>query len=828
MLHHYLLIALRNLLKQKLFSGLNIVGLAIGIAVFLLIALYVHFERSYESFLPQADDLYRVALERYHGGELMLATAENVPGVGPAMQQEIPEVESYARLYNLGYKNNLIITNEAATPQPIAFKHRRFLYADSSFLSMMGYEMAVGDPATALAAPFKAVISEEYAKKYFGTTNPIGQHLRMQDDDFNDEKVEVSGVFKNLPANTHLKFDVLFSYKTLFTRGNPERSQIRYGSTWDRNDMYTFVKLKAGTNPKTVAAKLPALLAKYSPSELAENNRKDVLYLQPLRDIHLYSDLAEEPEPNGDARIVWFMAMIGILVLMIAWINYINLSTARALERAREVGVRKVAGARRAQLIGQFLLESALINGFAVLFAFMLTALAIPGFNSLTGLRFSLNDLFQGWLWLLLLGIWIAGTLLSGFYPATVLAAFRPIAVLKGQLKHSSGGLWLRKGLVVAQFTASVALIASTFILHRQLRYLLHQDLGVNIDEVLVVERPGIAPRENADFQSAIDVFRAELLKNPDLSAVAASFTVPGKQREYKAPIRRLGAPAEEAIAVRANSMDYYFMDIFEMQLLAGRVFSADFPSDQDTSCILTESATRLLGFAKPEDAIGHTLSLDTWQWHPIVVGVVNDYHQVSLKKALEPTLFFCSPYQGEFYSIRVKTNHLAQTIDHVQQSWELAFPGNPFEYFFLDEYFAAQYQNEARLSQLSTVFALLSILVGCLGLFGLSGYTVAQRTKEIGIRKVLGASTSGLLRLLSKDILQLVGVAILLAIPLSWWAMEKWLLPQTFGIAHRIGIEWWIFALAGATAILIAFLTISMQSLKATRANPVESLRRE
>ncbi|MCB0569075.1 MAG: ABC transporter permease [Phaeodactylibacter sp.] len=821
MFRSYLRTAARNLLKHKGFTTLNILGLAIGSAVFLLIAQYVKFERSYEAFIPGADNIYRLKLERYQNGELLIATAENVPGAGPALLAECPEVEAYARLYNLGYKNNLIITNEEAQPEPIAFKHRHFLYADSAFLPMMGYEMVSGDPATALAEPLTAVISEAYAEKYFGAQGPMGRRLHMQDDDFNDETVQVTGVFKNLPQNTHLKFDVLFSYKTLLSRG--DWAPARYNTAWGRNDMYTFVKLKPGAQAAALEARFPAIIEKYNP-QLAENNRKDVITLQPLRSIHLYSNLAEEPEPNGDGRIVLFMSVIGLLVLVIAWINYVNLSTARALERAREVGVRKATGAAKGQLIGQFLIESALANLIATVLAFALALLSFRGFNQLAGLQLSLSYLVQPWALGLLAVIWLAGTFLSGLYPAWVLSSFQPVAVLKGQFKNTARGLVLRQALVTLQFAASIALIAGAIIIYRQLSYMLGQDIGMNINQVLVVERPGIVPRGHDARNSAIDVFRSELAKQPGIYGPASSVTVPGKQREYKAAVKRMGAPDDESATLRFNSMDYHFMDIFDMKLLAGRAFSPDFPHDPDTSCIITQSAVRMLGFDEPEDAVGQTLSIPGFQWNPIVAGVVNDYHQVSLKNAMEPTVFYCSPYSGEFFSMRLTNPDIPGTISHIRQAWARAFPGNPFDYFFLDDYFAAQYDNEQRFGSLALVFALLAILIGCLGLFGLSGYAIAQRTKEIGIRKVLGASTSGIVGLLSRDFLKLVAVSILIASPLAYYFMEQWLRD----FAYRINISLWVFALAGMIAVAIALLAVSFQSIRAALANPVEALRSE
>jgi len=821
MIKNYLLIALRSLLKHRFYSFINIFGLAAGMSVFLLIALYVRFERSYEDFLPEAGNIYRVTLEQHLNGELQIASAENYPGVGPALLAELPEVVAFARLYNLGYKNNVIITNEEARPEPAAFKHRRFLYADSSFLTLMGYEMAAGDPAKALAAPLAAVISEQYAKLYFGAENPIGKTLRLQDDDFNDERVTVTGVFRDLPPNTHLKFDLLFSYATLYSRY--ERAPERYGQSWERKDMYTFIKLKPGTAAEALEAKFPAIVDKYNPG-LAIKNRKDLLGLQPLKAIHLTSDLAEEPEPNGDARIVFFMGLIGLFVLAIAWINYVNLSTARAIERAKEVGIRKVAGAIKGQLIRQFLVEAALVNFFSLLLTWLLALLALPLFNTLSGLSLTVFHLVQPWFLGLMLLLWGLGSLLSGAYPALVLSSFRPVSVLKGSLKDSAGGIVVRKGLVALQFVASVALIVGTITIYRQVDYMLSRDMGMDINQVLVVERPGISPRDRDAYNSAIDVFRAELAKHPDVKAVSTSLTIPGKQREYKSSVKRYDRDDNEAATLRINSMDYDFLEVFKMKLVAGRAFSAEFPSDRDTAVILTESAARLLGFDKVENAIGQTLSIPQFQWDPIVVGVVNDYHQVSLKKAMDPVIFYCTPYNGEFYSMRIQTNRLPQALAHVEKSWAAAFPGNPFEHFFLDDFFNRQYENERRFGNLSACFAFLAILIGCLGLFGLSGYTIAQRTREIGIRKVLGASVPGIMGLLSRDILKLVLLAIAVASPLAWLAMNRWLQ----GFAYRIDIGWQVFALAGILTAAVAIVTVSFQSVKAALANPVEALRSE
>ncbi len=821
MFRNLLLTAWRSLIKSRFFTALNIIGLSTGMAVFLLVALYVYVERSYEEFLPEPGTLYRVTLESYLNKNLVTASAENFPGVGPAMKAEFPEVLGYARLYNVGYKNNVIITNEEARPDPIAFKHRRFLYADSSFLPSAGYPMVSGDAATALAQPNTAVISERYAQLYFGGEDPIGKMLRLQDDDFNNELVKVTAVFRELPSETHLKFDVLFSYKTLFSRF--DRALERYDQSWQRKDMYTFVRLRADADPQALESKLPALVSKFKPDN-PQRNREDILRLQPIRDIHLTSSLAEEPETNGDQRIVDFISLIGLFVLVIAWINYINLATAKALERAREVGVRKVMGALKAQLIRQFLAESALINLVAILLALLVVVLALPWFNGLSGLNLTLQYLVRPWFLGLAFVLWLAGTLFSGFYPAIVLSSFKPVSVLKGKLTNSLRGIALRKSLVVIQFVASVALIAGTLIVFDQLNFMMSRDLGMNIDQVLVVERPGISPRDRKAFSSAIDVFRAELKSSPSILGVAASGTIPGKLREYKANVKRYGAPDDQLVSVKFNGMDYEFMDVFGMKLLAGRVFSEQYPSDPDTAVLITELTSKLLGFQRPEDAIGQSMHIPEFRWAPVIVGVINDYHQVSLKKPLDASIFYCSKYGGEFYSIRISANNAQQAIEDTRRAWNKAFPGNPFEYFFLDDYFNQQYENERKFGKLFTVFSALAVLVGCLGLFGLSAFTAVQRTKEIGIRKALGSTESGIFLLLSREYLQLIGLAILMATPAIWWVMAGWV--ERF--PYHISLSPLIFLVSGALVMVIALLTVSYQTLKAARINPVDSLRYE
>ena len=670
MVKNYLKVAFRNILKSKIFSIVNILGLAIGTAAFLLILEYVKFELSYDKFLPESSNIYRVSLAQYLNGDLMTESAENYPAVGPAMLADLPEVSAFARLYNMGYKNNLIITYEEAPSGPVMYKHRRFLYADSAFLPMFGYEMAIGDATNALAEPYNVVISEKYAKMYFGDEEPLGKMLRLRDDDFNDEICKVTGVFKDLPENTHLKFDVLFSYKTLFARG--DWAPGRYNDSWARKDMYTYVKLKNDVDKSAVEAKLPVLVNTYSP-KLAESGRKDVLSLQPLEDIHVYSSLADEPEANASGNSVYALGLIAIFILIIAWVNYINLSTAKAMDRANEVGVRKALGAFRQQLIGQFLAESAIINLISLLGSILIILLVLPLFNDTSGLSLTWQSVFTGKFFAICVLLWLVGTLLSGVYPSLFLSSFQPVKVLKGKLRNSGKGALLRKSLVVFQFVASVALISGTLIVDRQLKYMRNQDLGMNIDQVLVVERPGVAPRDRDAFNSNVDVFRDELSQNPDIKGVSTSMTIPGKKREYKVGMKKYGSADDEAVTLRMNSMDYDFVDVFGMEVVAGRAFSAEHPHDTDTSLIITQSAAEMLGYTNPEDAVGQTLVAPSYNWNAIVVGVVNDYHQESLQKAKDPILFYCTLYGGEFYSIKVNSNNIENTVTHVEQSWKKA-----------------------------------------------------------------------------------------------------------------------------------------------------------
>ena len=819
MIKNYIKVSIRNIKKYLVFSSLNVIGLGIGMAAFFLITTWVNFERSYEDFVPENNKVFRVTLHQYLNGELSLKSAENYPGLAPALLAEVPEVESFARLYNMGYKNNVVISWEDAPGEPVNFKHRKFLYADSSFLPMMGYDLKYGDASTALAEPFSIIITEEYAKKYFGEVDPLGKMLRLQDDDFNNELCKVTGVVKEAPMNTHLKFDVLISYKTLYARGDWAPS--RYNESWQRKDMYTYIKLRSEGSEDIVESKLSQLIEKYSPHTESEV-REDRMFLQPITSIHLNSDLAEESEINGNGRNVDFLEIIGFIICVLAWVNYINLSTAKSIERSMEVGLRKVLGAEKNGLIGQFIVETGIINLIALVLGIAIILLVLPFFNELSGVNFDIS-VFLSTKFLSLVGVtWLIGTLVAGLYPGLVISSFKPAVALKGASKGKGVGATLRRALVVFQFVIAAMLITSTIIVRDQLGFLMDKDIGMKVDNILVAERPAVAEDRDILVQN-MEVFRNLVVEHPGIDKVSTSITIPGKKREYKVPVKKYGDLDENSVTLRLNSMDYDFIDVFEMDIIAGRAFSRDFPNDPDTAAILSESAVYDLGYEKPEDIIGESLSIPRFGMNSIVVGVVNDYHQESLKKAKDPMFFFFSG-NSEFFSMKINNNDFQPAIDHVKSSWNTAFPGNPIDYFFLDDYFNAQYEKDLKFSSLFSYFSVLTIIIGCLGLFGLSAFSIKKRTKEIGIRKVLGSTDGNLLAVLSTSFLGTIAIAFFISLPITFILMQDWL--ETFATRMSMGVT--PYLISALIIGLITILTIGYNVFKATKLNPSDILRNE
>lgn len=814
MFNSFLQIAIRNFAKRAGYSILNLLGLTIGIASCLLIFKYVAFERSYDNFHPNADRIFRVQESDYQNGRFVVNWATTSPAIGPALKKEFPEVEKTCRLMEYG----LMLSNDA---RHVKSYENRSLAADTSVLSMFQLPLVKGDPATALKGVNKIILSEERARKYFGSENPLGKTLTFRSSGLL-RNLEVTGVFKALPPNSHLILDVLFSYATY--------SDIvaKYGATndptetaWEWTDFYTYIELRKGTDRYGFEAKLPAFLARHYNSLPEHKSRNDFITFQlyPISDIHLDSHYRNEAEANGDRDSVTFLFLIAFFIATIAWINYINYTTAHSLERAREVGLRKVLGAFRTDLIRQFLVESLLLNGTALLLALALAWIMGPLFNRLTGRP--LHSLPVHY-WEIFAGLFVAGSFLSGIYPAFALSRYRPMAVLRGHFKNSEGGQLLRKGLIVGQFAVSFLLIAGTITVYEQVHYMRSQQLGADIDQTLVLR--GVQSMKDSTFESIFPAFEREIMQTGGVLSITGSYNVMGQEIGWSGSWQRLDDAAKSNYTLVQLGMDYGFIRNYGLKILSGRAFSKEFANDRRT-VLLNKAAVRALGYAKPADAVGAWLhanqrGIDTVR----VIGVVEDFHQEGLQKAIRPMALILRTGSAFFYSVRIDAVRTSQTLAAIKKVWDRQFHDDPFDYFFLDEYFDRHYVENRRFGMVFGLFALLAIIIACLGLLGMSAYNVILRTKEIGIRKVLGASAPHLLYILSRDFMLLVVLSFVIAIPATWLVMDDWLRQ----FAYRIDIGWWIFAVAGVLAFTIALVTVSIQAMRGILANPVESMRTE
>jgi putative ABC transport system permease protein len=815
MIKNYLTLAFRNLAKRKGYSVLNILGLAIGITCCLLIFQYVSYERSYDKFEPKSKQIVRLRLDSYQQGKLAWQSATSYPGIGPALKRDYPEVEDFCRLID----NNVVLANAKTN---VKFTETKGYYADPSAIKMLGLILEEGDPSKALTNTNTIIISKSMARKYFGNGDAMGQRLEIRDGNApKDYSYEISGVFKDYPANSHLIINYLVSYATLdnelkISGDTSNAAETSFG--W--YDFYTYLQLKKGTDLKNFESKLPGFCNRYINSNEwnKTNNVKNTLSVIPLSNIYLYSNYNQEAEVNGNGKSVSFMFLIGFIIMAIAWINYINLATARSVERGKEVGVRKVLGAGKAHLIRQFMLESLLLNLVAAVIALIAAFVLSPVFNSLMGRTDSTGFRLSTDYWRLFASIFVFGTLLSGLYPAFVMSGYKPVSVLKGAFKNTSKGLLLRKGLIVLQFSISVILIAGTIVVFRQVSFMRHQNLGININQTLVLD--GAQSLKDSLYQSSYQPFKDEVLGLTGVKSIAASTTVPGEEIYWTSGIRRLNPPNSESVTLYHLGIDYDFIPQFQLKLVAGRNFSKDFPSD-NKAAILNEQAVLSMGFKNAEEAINQKIIRgDTLT----IIGVVQSFHHQGLQKAIDPQLILLRPNNRNRYSIKLSSNNMTKSVAAIQNIWNKHFPSDPFNYFFLDEFYNAQYKADQQFGKVFTLFAMLAILIACFGLLGLSSYNILQRTKEVGIRKVLGASTQSVVYILSKDFLMLVLIAFVVAVPVTWWIMHKWL--EDF--AYRINMGWWLFAVAGLLSVLIAIITISFQAIKAAIANPVKSLRTE
>jgi putative ABC transport system permease protein len=806
MIKNYFKIAFRNLWRNKAFSAINIFGLAIGIATCLIIMLFVQNELSYDRFNKKADQMVRVVFRGTVEGQKM-KEANVMPPVARTLLNNYPEVKQATRLQQGG--SPIVVYGDKS------FKEDAFAYVDPNFFMVFTLPLLEGDPKTALQQPNTIVITEAIAHKYFGNNDPLGKVLTFKD---RNTSFKVTGLIDKVPVNSHFHFDLFASMKNV-----PDATS----NSFMTSGYYTYLVLDKGYDYKKLEAKLPQLVDKYigpqlqqgmgiSMAQFRQKGNDIGLYLQPLTDIHLHSDFTNDLEPEGDIRYVYIFSAIALFMLLIACINFMNLSTAGASKRAREVGIRKVLGSLKMELVRQFLIESILLTTIALVLAIVFANLALPFFNSFSGKELSLQFTSNPWILPGLLVMVIITGIFAGSYPAFFLSSFKPAAVLKGKFSSGKKTLGLRSGLVVFQFFISIVLIAGTTIVYRQLAYIQNVKLGYDKNQVIVLPETWLLGKNQ-------DAFYNEILQDPRVVNVSISGYLPAGDSYGNNFFIYPGNNQAQLVKTLRYDVDYNYLATLGMKMVYGRNFSKDFGTDS-SGIIINETAAKAMGCGQNAlDKIISSRDNNGIQKSYHVIGVVKDFHFKSMHELISPLVMLLGHGAGTMI-VKAKTKDIAGLLANMKKNWASLSAEGPMSYSFLDERVQKTYEAEQKMGFILGIFAGLTILVACLGLFGLVTFTAEQRTKEIGIRKVLGAGVPGIVQLLSKDFLKLVFVSILLATPVAWWAMNKWL--QDF--AYRITISWWMFAIAGAVAILIALFTVSFKEIKAAMANPVKSLRSE
>lgn len=803
MLKNYLKIALRNLKKNAVYSSINIAGLAAGMACCILITLYVLHELSYDKFHQNADRIFRVRLDLDLNGVLYQEPSIPFPAA-EALARDFPEVERSMRFY----RNDDFPMIEIGDRQ---FIEERFFFADPAVFEMFDFPLIKGDEKTAFIEPNSVVLSEDMARKYFGEADPLGQTLRYQ----KQFDLKVTGVMKNVPDNAHFKFDFLAPLQFQLNLWESQNGPGGRHNQWFWTGAWTYLLLSNDHAAQSLTEKFPTFVTKYFPDRIKGGL---TLSLQPLTSIHLHSRLDNEIQPNSHILYVYIFSAIAVLILVIACINFVNLSTAQSGTRAKEVGVRKVVGAGKSQLVAQMLGESTIAGLVAMLLAAGLVELLLPAFNQLTERQLEINFLGNWTGLLLILSLALFVGVLSGLYPAFFMSRFNPVGNFRRTTTASGGNETLRKALVVAQFAISIVLIIGLGAVHRQLRFLQEKELGFNKEQVLFVKaRPAV----NVKFEA----FRTELLKDPGIRNVAGTSNIPG-QGAFGYRFVPEGGSIDKPALLPLLLIDYDFLETAGIKIKQGRGIARTSPSDQAEAFLLNEKAAASLGWS--DEAVGKKMQLFAPGTNQIgksghVVGVIQDYHFESLHHEIKPLVLTYANWY-DYYAVKIAAGNFAERLATLENTWKAFSPDWPLEYSFLDRKLEQLYGGEQKLSQVVNYFTIIAVILACLGLFGLSSFAAARRTKEIGIRKVLGASVTSIVSLLSSDFIKLVLLANLIAWPVGWYAMHKWL--QSF--AYRANLDGWTFVLASAGALGIALLTVSFQAIKAAIAKPVEALRYE
>ena len=801
----YLKIASRYLLKNKLYSFINILGLSVGIASFVLIMMYVANERNYDKF-NGSENIYRVYMDYMVGNSFSPGDAQSYNLSGPTLKKEFPEIEEYVRFFHL-QKATLIKENQI-------FENNKGAITDASFFNVFDYPLIKGDVKNVLKAPNTIVLQENLAKKIFGKEDPIGRTLSV----FwkGETKVTVTGILKDIPSNTHLKNNFLISFETLKTS---KAIPGQYEPNWSQNNFFTYIKIdkKADVN---------ALQSKIKESNF-EDDVDERHNIESLESIHLNSNKPYEAEANGSESRVKFLLAIAFIILILSWLNYVNLATTKSLERAKEIGIRKVSGAQRPQLIFQSLLESIILNSIAIALATLVVVFILPFFNSYTGKELILTSSVAVGL-LPYLGFIFLGTILSGLYPAIVLSGYSPAVALKGKVRASFGGLNIRKGLIITQFFATIVLLVGTIVVAKQIKFLENQPIGADLDQVVAFNWEVLNKREDSLLKIDSELFESELRKLPYVKDVVSAKTYPGGGYDNLSSTVGItypnGTVDENRIFYTYNVSPNYF-NLLDMEFVAGSSF-LETATRSSNKIVINEKMARHMQISNLEDAVNKTVKLWGEDW--VISGVIKDYHHFGLKTAIEPILI---RHHEDKNNLLVKFDKSVTSVagfgtvlKDIENIWDNAHTQNVFSYAFLDKEFQAQYSEDKNFGSAFLIFTILTILIASMGLFGLTSYTVVQRRKEIGVRKVNGANIINILAALNKDFVKWIALAFVIAVPISWFTMLKWL----EGFAYRTTISWWVFAVAGCTALVIALLTVSWQSLKAALANPVDALKDE
>jgi len=810
MIRNYFTIAFRNMIRGRFISFINLFGLTVGLTCCLLILTYILNELSFDQYNKNADDIYRVTrlFRNPETGATNLNLSTIAPPFGPLLQNDFKEIKKITRLLD-------------NSPSPLKYGEKMFnepntYFADENIFDVFDVNVVKGNPAKALKDPFCVMMTEEVATKYFGNDDPINKTIRMN----NQFDLRVTGVYKAFPSNAHVHPGMMISFNTLKDSAIIGEKNLR--TDFGNNSFFTYLLLPKGYNPKRLEAQFPAFLDRSFPQKMRkyQPSQGTALALQKLTDIHLRSHTDYEAEENGDIKRVYIFSAIALFILLIACINYMNLSTARSALRAREIGIRKTIGALRKEIILQFLSESVLITWIAMILAIGLTWLTLPLLNSLSGQQLSMRILFH---WKIITAVFfipfVVG-IISGIYPALFMSSFKPVKVLKGLFKVNNSNISFRKVLVTAQFAISIILLISTAIVFKQLSYMQQKSLGFNRERIVTLPY-NTALDNNKKFES----FRTDLLANSNIKNITRSTRIPtGRLLDNSgASINRGDSLVPINADIKYVLADENFVSTYGIKMAAGRDFSKDYALDT-SSFLINEAAVEVLGLKSNADAIGKDMGYGNQKGK--VIGVISDFHFESMHQKIVPLILIVANTPNSYgrMSVKIAGNDIPAALAHIAATWKKFLPEMPYEYTFLDENFEKLYKSEQKQGAIFTVFACIAIFIACLGLFGLSAFSITQRIKEIGIRKVLGASVSNIVGLLSKDFLILVAIAAVIAFPVAWFAMNTWLRD----FAYRTDISWWIFITAGIVAAAIALFTISFQAIKAALTNPVKNLRTE